>query len=316
MSKRIIAKFSVFVISAAAASTFFAGCAFVSSNADVSRPSSTYDPPKVNGQIKSADITESSGIAASRCQNNVFWTHNDSGDDAFLFAINGSGASLGTWKVANAENIDWEDMATYKDGSGKCFIYIGEIGDNKTKRREHTVYRVAEPVVDPNNASSNRKEPLTTANAEMLEFSYPDFDQDAETLMVHPRTGTIFVITKRVSGPAGVYSIKPEFNKTEVQKAERVADISVPAVPNGFLTGGDISPDGRRIIICDYAKAYEFVLPVGDPDFGNIWKQRPEPVDLGKRKAGESVCYSVDGSSIFATSEERNSPVIEVKRRQ
>ena len=311
----MIAKFSVFVIFAVTASLFFAGCAFVSSNADVSPTVSTFGPPKVNGTIRSADITESSGIAASRCQSNVLWTHNDSGDDAFIFALNGSGESLGTWKIPNAESIDWEDIAAYKDRSGKCFIYIGEIGDNKTKRSEHAVYRIPEPLIVPDNAASTRKEPLSTANAEMLRFSYPDFNQDAETLMVHPKTGDIYIITKRVSGPAGVYSIKPEFNQTDVQKADRVAEISVPAVPNGFLTGGDISPDGRHIIICDYTQAYEFVLPEGDSTFENIWKQKPEKIDLGKRKVGESVCYSVDGTSIFATTEGRSSPVIEVKRR-
>lgn len=315
MSNRMIAKFFVFVIFAAAASVFSTSCAFVSSNADVSRPVSSFNAAKVVGTIKSSDINESSGIAASRCQSNVLWTHNDSGDEAFIFALNSSGESLGTWKVTNAGNIDWEDIAAYKDKAGKCFVYIGEIGDNKTKRHEHTIYRIPEPVIVPADASSTRKAPLATASAEMLRFSYPDFDQDAETLMVHPKTGEIYVITKRVSGPAGVYLIKPEFNRPEVQKAEGVAEISVPAVPNGFLTGGDISPDGRRIIICDYTQAYEFTLPEGDVTFANIWKQKPETIDLGKRKVGESVCYSVDGTSIFATTEGRNSPVIEVKRR-
>ena len=47
-------------------------------------------------------INESSGIAASRCQKNIFWVHNDSGDDAFIFAINAAGDDLGTWKIPGA----------------------------------------------------------------------------------------------------------------------------------------------------------------------------------------------------------------------
>ncbi|MEP6786997.1 MAG: hypothetical protein ABJB40_01100 [Acidobacteriota bacterium] len=270
----------------------------------------------MTGSIKSKDITESSGLAASRCQSNVLWTHNDSGDDAFIFAINTSGDNLGTWKVANAQNIDWEDIAAYKDKSGKCFIYIGEIGDNKVQRHEHVIYRIPEPLIVKENASSTRKDPLTAANAETVRFSYPDYEQDAETLMVNPKTADIYVVTKRISGPAGVYRIRPDFNNAEVQKAEKVAELSVPAIPNGFLTGGDISPDGRLLIICDYTEAYEFVLPENSTNFDDIWKVQPEPVDLGKRKGGESVTYNVDGTSIFAGSEGANSPVIEVKRRQ
>ena len=316
MSNKTIAKISGFVISLAVACVFFSACAFVASKTDQPASNPHYGPPKVVGTIKSKNVTESSGLAASRCQNNVLWTHNDSGDDAFIFAVNAVGDSLGTWKVPNAKNIDWEDIATYKDKGGKCFVYIGEIGDNKVQRHEHAIYRVPEPSIVPENANSTRKDPLTTANAETIGFSYPDYDQDAETLMVNPKTADIYVVTKRISAPAGVYRIKPDFGNQEVQKAEKVADISVPAIPNGLLTGGDISPDGRRVILCDYTEAYELSLPDAAVNFDDIWKQTPEPVELGKRKGGESICYSVDGNSIFAGSEGINSPIIEVKRRQ
>lgn len=316
MLNKTIAKFSVIVIFAAFVCQLFSGCSFVSSDPGAVRPDSPYGAPKVTGTIKSADITESSGIAASRCQSNVLWTHNDSGDGPFVFGLNPLGASLGTWKIPNAENIDWEDIAAYKDKSGKCFIYLGEIGDNKLKRNEHLVYRISEPLIGAADAATTRQTPRSTENAEVVKFNYPDFDQDAETLMVHPKTADIYIVTKRVSGPAGVYRVKPDFSETETQKAVKVAEISVPAIPNGFLTGGDISPDGRRVIICDYTRAYEFTLPEMAVNFDEIWKQAPEPIDIGKRSVGESVCYSVDGTSIFATSEGRNAPVIEIKHRQ
>lgn len=315
MSNKTIAKFCCFVISASAACSLFAACGFVFPNPTLSNPESQYGPPVINGFIKSPDITESSGIAASRCQSNVLWTHNDSGDDAFIFALNGTGVHLGAWRVPNTLNLDWEDIAAYKDAGGSCFIYIGEIGDNKGKRPEHAVYRIPEPLIMPDAARSSRKEPLFTGNPEVIRFRYPDYDQDAETLMVHPKTGDIYVATKRISGPSGVYRLKLEFNGSEPQKAQLVAELSVPAVPNGLLTGGDISPDGRRVIVCDYNRAYEMVLSENAANFDEIWKQTPTPVDLGKRKGGEAVGYSVDGTSIFGTSEKRDSPVIEVKRR-
>src|SRR5687767_4675893 len=77
------------------------------------RESSQYAEPQTMGRIESGEIKESSGIAASRCQQNVLWTHNDSGDDAFIFAIDQTGKDLGTWKVENAKNLDWEDIAAY-----------------------------------------------------------------------------------------------------------------------------------------------------------------------------------------------------------
>ena len=221
-------------------------------------PASHFGPPVVIGTIKSTDITESSGIAASRCQNGVLWTHNDSGDDAFIFAINFKGDNLGTWKIPNAQNIDWEDIAAYKDKSGKCFLYIGEIGDNKAKREEHAIYRVAEPIITPAGYNSTRQSPLAAENASVIRFSYPERNSDAETLMVDPKSGDIYVVTKHISGPAGVFRLKPVFDRGDLVKAEKVAELSVPSIPNGFLTGGDISPDGRHVIICDYTQAYEY----------------------------------------------------------
>ena len=316
MSNKTIAKFFAFVIPLASICFLFSTCAIVPSNEREREANSPFDPPKVIGTIKSPDITESSGIVASRCQKDVLWTHNDSGDDAFIFALDMTGNSLGAWRVQNAQNIDWEDIAAYKDKSGKCFLYIGEIGDNKTKRPEHAVYRFPEPVIKPSDAGADRKAPLLTEVAEVLRFDYPDFNQDAETLMVHPTTGDIYVVTKRVSGPAGVYRLRPDFGRESLTTAEKIAEISVPAVPNGFVTGGDISPDGRHVIICDYTRAYEWSLADGDAKFDKIWIQQPTPIDLGKRTIGEAVAYNVDGTAIFATSEKKNSPLIQTNRRK
>lgn len=313
---KTIAKITRFVIPVVMTVCIHTSCAHVSTNPNQFETDSAYMPPKITGKIKSADITESSGLAASRCQENVLWTHNDSGDDAYIFALDQSGNNLGTWKIANAENIDWEDIASFKDEAGKCFIYIGEIGDNKLRRREHAVIRVAEPTVSDATKLSSKKNSLNIDAFEFARFVYPDFDQDAETLMVEPKSGDIYVVTKRVSGPAGVYRIKPNFGNTETQRAEKMPEISVPAIPNGFVTGGDISPDGKRMVICDYAQAYEWTLPENVTQFDEIWKQTPSSIDLGKRNGGESVCYSASGLSIFATSEGRNAPVIEAKRKK
>jgi hypothetical protein len=307
MSKKTIAKILAFVISL----SVLASCSDVSSRSQATA-ASRFGKPKIVGTIKSPDINESSGLAASKCQDNVLWTHNDSDDGPFIFAVTTSGDSLGTWKVKNAENQDWEDIAAFKDQTGQCFLYIGEIGDNKLKRGKQAVYRVKEPKISPEYASSNSKKPLETEPAEIARFEYPEQVQNAETLMVHPTTGDVYVITKRIVGAAAVFRFHPSFGASDVTKLEKIADISVPAIPSGVLTGGDISPDGERVVICDYSQAYELTLPHSAANFDDIWKQPPEAIDLGKRKQGESVCYSADGKSIYAGSEGRNSPIIQV----
>lgn len=316
MTKSTITKFFQFVIFFLSSAAIFSGCTMGSSETVSGTRSTQYSPPKKVGSIADAEITESSGLIASRCQPDVFWTHNDSGDDAFIYALHKTGAKLGTWHVPGAKNIDWEDIAGYKDNTGKCFIYIGEIGDNQSRREEHAIYRIREPRITPDTAGSTRAQPIEAETADVIRFTYPDGKHDAETLLVNPNSADIYVITKRIDGPAGVYRLKSDFISEQIAKAEKIADLSVPAVPNGFLTGGDISPDGQRLAISDYAAGYEFTLPANAKDFDEIWKQEPQVVDLGKRKVGESVCYGPDGNTIFASSEGKGAPIYEIVRRQ
>lgn len=311
MSKTNITKFVRFVILSGGL-TLQAACGVISpgQQANVSNAAelAKFEPPTVVGRLESDEITESSGLAASKCQTDVFWTHNDSGDGPFIYAINEKGESLGTWKVAGATNKDWEGIAERKESDGRCYLYIGEIGNNEFERDEMKVYRVAEPSVSEETVGSSKKQPLVTEESVAVKFKYPEAPRNAETLLVHPVTGDIYVLTKSKSDPSEVFKIKPEFGDA-VQTAHKVAEITVPAVPNGLLTGGDISGDGKHVLLCDYFAGYELTLAEGRKSFDDIWSGKPLRLDIGKRQVGEAVAYAVDGNSVFATSEKRGSPI-------
>lgn len=321
MSKKTITKKSSFVILLIIICCLFFGCHSVSStrmanvNGADKDVSTVYEKPEIVGAIKTEEITESSGVVASRCQTNVFWTHNDSGDGAFVFAFDSAGEKLGVWQVKNAKNKDWEDLATIKNQNGECFLYIGDIGDNERKRSELIVYLVKEPTVTDADKTSSRKNPLSTEPADAISIQYPDARYDAETLLVHPQSGDIYILTKRLREAASIYKLSKNYSLSKTNQLEKIADFTVPAVPNGFLTGGDISSDGKRVIICDYFSAYEIVLPEKAKNFDDIWREKPLIVELGEREQGEAVCYSADGAAIYATSENKNSPIIKVKRK-
>lgn len=276
-----------------------------------------YAQPVVIAELEDRAITESSGIVASRRNPGIFWTHNDSGDGPLLYAFDRKGKSMGRWRVSGAEAFDWEDIAAGPGPqAGVSYIYIGDIGDNYSRRDQITVYRVAEPVVNADDSSAKGGKPRATEQAEAIRLKYPDGKHDAETLMVHPATGDLYVITKEFRSAAGVYKLKAPFNTAGVNTLVRLGDISVPNLIGGLITGGDISPDGRRVVLCDYLSGYEIVLPDdAKDDFDKIWKQPMSKIELGPRKQGEGVCYSLDGNSILATSEKRPTPLIEVKRR-
>lgn len=275
--------------------------------------SQDYQKPLAIAQIESKEITESSGLVASRCNEGVFWTHNDSGDGAFVYAFDRQGKRLGTWKVAGAENDDWEDMATFKNAAGECFLYLGDIGNNELLRSKLKIYRIKEPTVSGNTVASTKKNSLPTESAQTIEFSYSDVNNNAESLLVHPQTEEIYILSKNVNNASSVYKIAPNFGANA--RAEKIGNFSVPAIPVGLLTGGAISPDGKRVALCDYFNGYEIVLPNGVQNFDEIWKQKPMKIDLGERKQGEAIAYSPDGKTIYATSEKKNPPLIAVSRK-
>jgi len=282
--------------------------------------SSGYGAPVHLVNLENQDIKESSGIAASRRNANIFWTHNDSGDGPFIYAFDRQGKHRGVWRVAGARAIDWEDMAVGPGPRrGQSYLYLGDIGDNSKERDQITVYRVAEPRITPKDSSSTAQKPRETGAADVIRLKYPDGKYDAETLLIHPLTGDLYIITKVRGAPARVYKLRAPAPKSGVTPLSYVGELRFPNQFQGFITGGDISPDGHRVIISDYLGACELILPgKRGIAFDEIWKQSPLPVDIGGfpgvRRQGEAICYRADGLALLATSEGLPCPLIEVTR--
>ena len=273
-----------------------------------------YNSAKVIAHVDAPHLNESSGVAASRKYPGVFWTHNDSGGGPYIYAFNRAGKSLGRWRVRGATANDWEDIAIGPGPRGGTdYLYIGDIGDNQREHKGSTVYRVAEP--DPNKPAE-----MTDTAADAIRVSYPDEPHDAECLMVHPKTGDIYIVTKArgYDSVTHVYKAAAPHSTNRLAVMREVATLSLPdsspvTLIIGQVTGGDISPDGTRVVVCDYFSAWEAVVPRGKR-FDSVWTGRWTRFSLGSRAQGEGICYRHDGKAVIATSEGERFPLIEVER--
>ena len=272
-----------------------------------------YGPPTRIATIKNDDINESSGLVASRTSPGAYWTHNDSGDGPFIYAIDTRGQSLGTFRVTGATNRDWEDIAS---GPGpqanRWYLYIGDIGDNNSKRSEIIVYRVPEPQITAADKNTTKARPHATEPAEAIRLTYPDGPHDAEALLVHPSTGNLYIVTKTPFSKPGIYEATAPLTTAKSTTMKRIGELQTPSLLGGAITGGSISPDGRHVAFCDYFGGYELTLPDTAKKFEDIWKQKPASFDLGKRKQGESIAYRLDGAAMLATSEGKSPDLIQV----
>ena len=275
-----------------------------------------YQPFTVLGQIADRSINESSGLAASRRNPGLLWTHNDSDDDPIVYCLDLQGRSCGAWKVTGAEAFDWEDVAAGPGPrAGEPYLYVGDIGDNIDQRSEIVVYRIPEPTAGAGGAVPTKASPAATAPAEALRLRYPDGPHNAEALLVHPTTADVYVISKDAQA-ARVYKAAAPLDASKATALTQVGTVRLGTAGRGLeqVTGGDISPDGRRVALSTYARGYELEVAAGAP-FDNVWSQRPVPVDLGPRLQGESIAYRLDGRALLTTSENAPSPLQQVERR-
>lgn len=284
--------------------------------------SDAFTPGRTMGVVRSDSLSELSGIAASRRNPGVLWVHNDSGEAPRVYAINETGELLGVCNIRGADERDWEDIAV---GPGpdpsRSYLYIGDIGDNAAKYPEIIVYRVPEPKVD----AATPFTPITIGPADAVRLTYPDGPRDAETLIVDPLTRDIYVISKREMVPKVYRAIYPQ-SLNQQTKLEQVATL-----PFGlFPTGGDVSPDGRRVIVRgmfgaalwdrpwggDKARGARAEGSVPPPHVPQATSPPADPVPLwhafsGKAKAvplarepqGEAICFDRRGEGYFTISE-------------
>jgi hypothetical protein len=259
--------------------------------------SDAYSSGRAMGRIDSEALRELSGLAASRRNPGVLYVHNDSGDAPQIYAINEKAQLLGACQIQGATERDWEDIAV---GPGpdpdRSYVYIGDIGDNGARYPEIIVYRVPEPKVD----AATPFDQMTIGPAEALRFVYPDKPRDAETLLVDPLTRDIYIISKRELAPKVFRAAYPQ-STTQQTGLEPVAVLPLATFP----TGGDVSPDGRRVIVRGMFHAALWERPVGEP-LWHAFSGPPKALPVAPEPQGEAVCFDCKGTGYFTISEGRH----------
>lgn len=257
----------------------------------------SYAGPAPLGDLSAVPATESSGLAASRAWPGVWYTHDDSGGDAQLYAFNLAGDDLGTWPVGDGLFVDWEDMAAgpCPDGSGSC-LYIGDIGDNARLRRSVHVLVVPEPSVEPTAASATTLLPLDIWYA-----SWPDGAEDSETLLVHPITGDVTLISKNSDGESLVGRLVPGGTSAAPTPLEIVGTLALEGDDDGArrATGGDWDLEGDRVVVRTYAWIWEWQADRCDPDAH--WAEEPRRLPHPTDPHGEAAAFSLAGDLVTSS---------------
>ena len=251
------------------------------------RPDESLGPCVVAaGPVVVAAIPEASGLAISRRTPGVLWSHNDSGNAAELFALNGAGAMLGRVRVP-IRTRDWEDVSAGRCGSSDC-LYIADIGDNQSERRQVRIYRVPEPA--PGDAE--------TAPPEVFNAKYADEAHNAEAMFVVD--SDLFIITRDRNGRIYRSSITDEGSRDLTFR--RFGQLGL-----GAVTDAETSPDKKSVVV---RTSREAVLYRTDDLIrgGNIAPYLRIPIGGLREEQGEGV--ALDGRMLYLASEGRRGGAI------
>lgn len=226
-------------------------------------------------------IDESSGVAVSRRDPNVLWTHNDGGvgKKPRLFSIDRAGKTLAVFSIGGTSLHDWEDIAT--DGAGH--LYLGDIGNNEAKRTTLAVYQFAEP--DPR-ASGGA---ATVQRAWQLRFPGAPFD--CEALFVWKEHG--YLVSKVTDNARAEIFRFPLKDATAPVTLELVTTMKIDSP----VTGADISPDGKLLGLVANNGAYVYRI---DGDVARVAKAKPHHTKYKDARI-EGCSFVTDG--LICTSE-------------
>ncbi|MEV6422193.1 WD40 repeat domain-containing protein [Streptomyces sp. NPDC051662] len=236
--------------------------------------------------IKDPRITESSGLAASGAHPGVYWTHNDSGYGPQIYAVDSrTGETVATLTLEGiGKPRDVEAISMGPDGN----VYVGDIGDNLKGAWDHVwIYRFPEP----------KQLKDATVRATQFTVKYADGPRDAESMMVDPKTGRVYIASKNEDG-GGLYEGPAELTSSGTNTFRRVDDVP-------WVTDGAFSPDGKELVLRSYfsARAYAW-------QNGRLGTERRISAPI--QWQSESVTYTADGKALMFGTEGKESGVVRV----
>lgn len=182
---------------------------------------------------------ESSGLAISIRTPQLFWTHNDSGDRARLFAFDADGRHRGVVSLADVIATDWEDIASFRRNDGG-WLLVADVGDNGQRRETCVLHLLPEP--DPRTLVASVHSSIT--------FRYEGGPIDCESVGIDVTSNLVLLASKSVFGSRVYALLLPTTPMGQISVAQLIATIPVPlATAAGHITrwatGNCIDVHGR-----------------------------------------------------------------------
>jgi hypothetical protein len=271
--------------------------------------------PTVLGQLGDPRLVEVSGVVPSPTTPDLLWVHNDSGDDAAIYAIHRDGRPRGRVRVPVALD-DLEDIAVAScpDRSGPC-LYLADTGNNSGDRSDATVVVIAEPVPDADGQFKLDATAVVVGSVDASRGAGLPAGIDIEAMVVAPDGSALYVFEKvdaeraRVFGRRGPLLADGAFDVVGTVRTESPAGVQFARM----ITGADLHPTGTALVVRTYTGVFETrfadvsaMLSLGDVALDTVTFG---PFSEGQ---GEAIAYDDAGTGIITISEAKQAPAADV----
>jgi hypothetical protein len=290
------------VLAITLAAALGAGCGLVDESPDgrSDAPPDTcpsFAAPREIGKL-ALDVSEISGLAVSRANPGVLWTHEDGEGKPEVFAVDLAGKLLATLHL-DKKALDPEDVAIGPGPEAKrSYLYLADTGDNDLVRKRVKVFRTPEPTVSLDDGVAE----FLDVEPDVIELDYEGGDpHDAEATMIDAATGDLYLVAKRsgddektrVYRARGIATAKPG----DVLKLDRVlTDKHQPALAIP-VTSIDRSFDGSWLLLGTKDDAFR-LWPAEDLSIEDALLGAPCPAPRGEGQI-ESGAFMPDGSYLM-----------------
>jgi hypothetical protein len=245
-------------------------------------PASASTAPEVICEFTDTRLTEISGMAPSALHRGVLWVHNDSGDNAKMYALKLNDCSVvGELTLLGVSARDFEGLAVGVDPKGRSVLWVGDIGDNRDSWSDVSIYQVREPKTLGN----------ASAQVKRYRFTYDDRPHNAETILADPQSQQIWIVTKQLAS-GSIYALPKRLKKSAINIAKKIGPTS------GLITDGAMKPDGTGFVLRDYFDAQFFSgRPKGEPI---------QEIELPAQPQGEAIAWLPGENAVVIASEGDN----------
>ncbi|MGH3622951.1 MAG: hypothetical protein ACRDQ5_14330, partial [Sciscionella sp.] len=240
-------------------------------------------------------LTELSGLASDGKR---WYAINDGGEHVAVFVLD-RGCKVHRRITAPLDPYDVEDLALARDGS----LWLSDTGDNLQQRDTVAMIKVS-----------------PAGKTTLYRLTYSDGPHDAEALLLD-RRGTPYIVTKSISGVAGVYTPVGKPSSQGPTAMKQVGTVTLHSTETkggpipGFIgsvtvTGGAVSASGTVVALRTYTEAYLYRAP--DGDVPAALRSKPVRIPLPKEVQGEAIAIEPDGT-LLSAGEGEDQPVREVR---